>query len=271
MRSKQEEQDAQKVQNSLSFLMNGQLPKALEILDEVVAQTPGDYVFQYKEDDKLYIKFWDQEHFLHYITWQKKDPQLVSEELVWLPNAYARAYYHLGFIMVKMKNYEKAIEYLEQGQSLEPHYPIFYNEKGHAYACLKHFSKSLAQYNEVKGIDAHTTASMYAMALRGKAFVYIELGKVEEAEVLLKESLQYDPESRVALNELMYIAHLRAGGESSGMETKETTGQNFNQCARCDMVMGEDGGVVFNYQGRLLFLCSPCEKKVNKKWWQFWK
>ena len=49
-----------------------------------------------------------------------------------------------------------------------------------------------------------------ARALRGMGFCLIELGKLDEAEKMFKDSLKLVPENQTALNEIGYIKELRA-------------------------------------------------------------
>ena len=50
-----------------------------------------------------------------------------------------------------------------------------------------------------------------AKAMRGAGVTLIDLNRLDEAERMLLESLQIDPDSEVAKNELNYIKSLRGG------------------------------------------------------------
>ena len=48
------------------------------------------------------------------------------------------------------------------------------------------------------------------MSLRGLGFSLIELKQLDEAEKAFQESLQIEPENKLAQNELAYIQQLRS-------------------------------------------------------------
>jgi Flp pilus assembly protein TadD len=50
-------------------------------------------------------------------------------------------------------------------------------------------------------------------ALRGKGFVLVELGKLDEAEAMYRRCLAIDPADTKAANELRYVQSRRQSGQ----------------------------------------------------------
>ncbi len=44
--------------------------------------------------------------------------------IAWIGNAYPRAHYYLGFLCVKRRQFDRAVEFLDRGHQLEPTNPM---------------------------------------------------------------------------------------------------------------------------------------------------
>jgi len=65
--------DAKKVDNSCYAISQGKLDFAESLLLGVISNTPSNYLNEFPDgENSIAIKFWDQNAFLNYITWQKK-------------------------------------------------------------------------------------------------------------------------------------------------------------------------------------------------------
>jgi tetratricopeptide (TPR) repeat protein len=233
----QENKDAEKVNQALEALMKGNVHTAEAWLRAVIENTPPNYVNEepLPEGGKA-IKFWSEEDFFHYIAWHEEHGG-VGEKILWIGNAYPRAHYYMGFVCVKTKRFKEAIEYLERGQALESTNPKFQLEKAQALIGLDNKQAALAIYEAITETTPYVGVSDTAFALRGRGFVLIEMGYLTEAEAAFRASLEIEPHSEVARNELRYIQHLRAGGETAPTQSVETRS----------------------------------EQQPTKKWWEFWK
>jgi tetratricopeptide (TPR) repeat protein len=256
-----ERQDADKVEEAVTAIQQGQLDRARRLLEEVKANTPSEYAFQYEEGDALVMKFWDQTEFVHYVTRHKDS---IKKRLVWRTSAYPRAHYYLGFLEVKAGNYARAVELLDAGERLEPN-PHFLLEKAQAYLRGFHdHQRAIACYEEVLEQGGEVSSLLRAVALRGKGFVLIEMDHLDEAEACFRASLHLDPSSQVARNELTYIARLRAGGRKAPPEIVTTGGQKGPvPCSECGKEFTE--GKVMNVGERLVYLCQSCYDKRPRK------
>lgn len=83
-------------------------------------------------------------------------------------------------------------------------------ERGAALLGLQRWSDMLADYNDGLKIDDLDNLKKARMR-RGRGLALIELGRLDEAEVAYKQSLEYEPNNALALHELNYIARVRAG------------------------------------------------------------
>lgn len=263
----QEATDAEKVNQALAAIQGGQDDVALQLLQEVIANTPERYEQEFEEDGTLHRKFWDQEDFVHYVMRQKA--RGVERGVVWIGNAYPRAFYYLGFLKVKAGKFAEAIEFLDKGQNLEPDQPNFRLEKAQALSHLNQYEAALRLFDEVMAMGDEVRASVRAVALRGQGGQLIELGHLDEAESKFHTSLELDSASEVAANELEYIAQLRTGGEGTHSESVVTGGGTGIKCSVCKRPMEE--GSFYNADGDIVYICPRCEGKASKKWWQFWQ
>ncbi|MCB0166443.1 MAG: hypothetical protein KDI79_19595 [Anaerolineae bacterium] len=262
-----EPQDIKKVEQALQMLEAGDPQKAEALLNRVIQNTPNNYIYQWEENDTLFIKFWDQAEFVHYATWQKQ--QDITKTVYWIKSAYPRAYYYLGFLSVKTQQYERALTFLNRGHDLEPTNPKFNLEKAHVHLRLGQLENALDLYHKIDTIGPHVSARDVAVAMRGRGFVLIEMKKLDEAEAMFKQSLEFEPANKVALNELRYIEHLRHGGSSVTPNVVATQGNSISNCVVCGQQT--QNGIVINVSGMAVTICPKCKKKYTKKWWQFWK
>ena len=266
--SDRESADAERVNEALQNLMEGDLDKAESLLLAVIANTPDEYVDSFEDDNGISIKFWDQAAFIHYVTWHKENAT-ADRGIVWIGNAYPRAHYYMGFLCVKRKQFERAIEFLTDGQKLEPSNPNFLFEKAQALVHTGRKQAALALYDQVTEISERVSARELGVARRGRGFVMIEMGDLDTAEIAFRSSLEIDPGNEVALGELQYIQYLRQGGAVAPGQAVQTGGSNLSNCAVCGHQYDE--GVIVQLDGQPVGICNKCKRKLTKKWWQFWK
>jgi len=260
--------DANTVDAAVEAMVRGDIGKAESLLTAVIANTPSQYTNCLEDDEEALIKFWDQSEFIHYVTWQKEQG-LPIKSITWIGNAYPRAHYYMGFICIKRKQFDRAIEFLDKGQTLEPTNPKFIFEKAQALVHSGRKNEALALYDQVMEIGPHINAHDLAVSRRGRGFVLIEMNDLENAEAAFRSSLELEPDNQVALHELQYIHHLRQGGAAFFAEAIPSAGPNISKCAACGNEF--DKGIVISVNGMPVSICRRCERKLTKKWWQFWK
>src|SRR5262245_8591083 len=164
--AEKEARDAERVDQAIHALQTGNLKAAESILLSVIENTPLSYSNSSEDEDgSLSIKFWDQQDFIHYVTWQQQHG--VERSIQWIGNAYPRAHYYMGFLCVKTRQNERAIKYLEQGHQLEPTNPLFLFEKAQALIGSGDKKAALSLYESVTEIGPYVSARDLAVALRG--------------------------------------------------------------------------------------------------------
>jgi tetratricopeptide (TPR) repeat protein len=201
--------DAEKVDEAFEHVFACDHEAARSLLEEVIKNTPEDYQNSCEKDGQVFIKFWNSEQFDLYVESQKGNE---SKTVRWIPNAYPRAYYLLGYIGVQEEKHLEALEDLEKGLRLEPGNPAFLIKKAEAYVGLGERKKAVSLYDQVLEAGTQLTEKDRAYALRAKGIQLIELGELDVAEESLKESLKYEPESKVVTSQLKYIVYLRSPG-----------------------------------------------------------
>jgi hypothetical protein len=265
--SENEHRDAEQVDRALAAVAAGDLAAAEGLLLGVIANTPAEYVNSSEDPDgTLIIKFWDQQAFIHYVMWETQ--QGSRRNVRWISNAYPRAHYHMGFLCVEARRYDRALEYLRRGQELEPTNPKFNIEIAQALAHSGERDEALALYEAVTEIGPYVSALELAMARRGRGFNLIELGRLDEAEEAYLSSLEIEPGNSIAVNELKYIKHLRTGGGIAAGRITATRAPDPFRCLLCGGT--STSGVVVTVKGIPGTVCDKCQRKQTKHWWQFW-
>ncbi len=266
-----EEIDAEKVNEAAASINNGDLTAAKQLLNSVIRNVPINYAHTTEStDESLYMRFWDQNEFLHYVNWEKP-----TQNIFWIKAAYPRAYYYLGFIAVSEGNFTAAIDYLDQGMALEPSNPRFVTEKAHALTKSGQHAAALATCEQVSKPGPFVSEQMFAVVLRSKGCSLIELGRLTEAEVVFRKSLEIAPGNEVALNELKYIAQLKLKG--GGTMEMNTVVSKFKPLAVCNSCGAKNvSGSFVMTDGVESFVCNSCKltsvrNTPTKKAWQFWK
>jgi tetratricopeptide (TPR) repeat protein len=262
-----EAEDAERVNTAMAALQAGDTRAAESLLLNVVQRSPSNYIYQYEKDGTCFIKFWDNHEFMHYVLWQKK--QGAAKSITYIGSAYPRAYFYLGFLHVKTREYDRAVDFLDQGLALEPTNPKFRFEKAQALVGMKRFREALALYDSVNAIGPHVSPHDLAVALRGRGFVLVEMEDLAPAERAFQESLKIEPGNDVACNELRYIAQLRQGGVKGHTQKVVSTAPPANKCAVCGQLFSRGG--IIELEGKAVYLCSKCHDKGSKRWWQIWK
>ncbi|MBS1680425.1 MAG: tetratricopeptide repeat protein [Bacteroidetes bacterium] len=97
---------------------------------------------------------------------------------------------YLGLVDTKMKNYTRAIQYLDSAIKLENNNPEFYVNRGWAYQEM--FDTVLATQNYKQALNLNPEGSL---ARHNLAVLSAKKGNLEEVEKLLSEAIVRDPEN----------------------------------------------------------------------------
>lgn len=202
-----EARDAQLVDLAAKAIYVDNLAKAQSLLQKVILNTPSNYLYSYEEGSKLVVKFWNQQEFNQYYSWQKK--QGIDKTIFWVKSAYPRAYYFLGFLKIKTKEYQQAIYFLDEGLALEPTNPKFLFEKAKALIGLELYEEALAIYSHINTVGAYISKYDIAKALQERGTLLLNRGDLDKAEETYRQSLSWDNHNEIALYKLKEIEQLR--------------------------------------------------------------
>jgi tetratricopeptide (TPR) repeat protein len=203
IRKHTEESDAKLVDRAHQLIKDSNHDKAYSILSDIVKRTPQKYVNQFKKDGKLFIKFWDLNEFTSYTAQIQEKSEL--QRVVWLPNAYPRAYFYLGYLHIEKEEYEKAINYLDKGLVLEPANATLLNEKTQGLVKLNKYDEALAICDTVLETIEFVPQNRKATCLRSKGYILIEECKLSEAEKCYLDCLKIEPDNKMAISQLQII------------------------------------------------------------------
>lgn len=129
-------------------------------------------------------------------------------------NPYAVAAFYLGSYLNEVRRYDEALAALDLGLEAAPNSPVLTSERDAALMGLRRWDDVLASAR--RGLDIPNLApSDRARLLRNLGYALTELKRLDEAQQAYEDSLQLDPGNALALNELRYLAQLRAGGPHS--------------------------------------------------------
>lgn len=139
----------------------------------------------------------------------------------WLDMACANAYKHLGYIAVERDQIEQALRWLDKAHASAPYEPEPLTERGAALTRRRDWAGSLESYRQALALTRNHPEAAYleAVALRGSGFALIELGDLPAARQAYEASLQRDPESKIAANELIYIQQLQQKADADSTAT----------------------------------------------------
>lgn len=192
-----------------SMIKEGKRTEPENLLKDLVSEIPPGWKPVEVSDATINIAYWSMEEFnIHAISY---DPDGRKKIVLWVTPSYSKAFYLLTFIYVERKDWFKAMAFIDQGISLEPDHPLLLCEKALILSRLGRHQEAHDLFIIAAEIRPWAPLNQRARALRGAANALIDLKRLDEAEVLLKKSLEIEPENKVALNELDYIRRLRKG------------------------------------------------------------
>jgi len=125
-------------------------------------------------------------------------------------------WWQLSVVRGKQNRLDCAIECIERGLALEPEQPWLWIEKGKLLNKSGRHEAASDCYATAVNARAWVPQTVVARALRGQSYSLVEMGRLEEARSTCLQSLDLDPESQVAKDELEYISNrFNEKGESA--------------------------------------------------------
>jgi tetratricopeptide (TPR) repeat protein len=171
----------------------------------------------------------------------KDDPK---KHIVALPTPYIKISLFLGSYYNETRDPAAAIVALDRGIALSDIAGLGFgeqdsyllSEKGAALEALKRFDESLSTYDKGLALPVLTDQDR-ARLYRGRGYSLTELGRLDDAEKAYKDSLVCEPNNARALNELKYIAQVRAGrppvaGTIQTVQPAQSPDARSDQCGK---------------------------------------
>lgn len=253
----------------MGLIQQGNLADAATMLRDVLSRAPAVYARETQQGEQLAIRFWSTQEFMGYVALRQHE---LTTGIVWVPCAYPRAAYYLGFLELQQGRAEEAMAALEFGLKLDPAHPLLHQEKAQVYMRTGRPTQALAEFDAVLSNQDAISRQHWSLALRQKGVTLIDLNRLDEAEACLKRSLELEPGNEIATKELLYIGSLRSGGAKAIAGGLTQTGEQRLACAICGSTE-LDGAKLGQVSGRPIVVCKQClaRRPVTKKWWQFWK
>ena len=134
-----------------------------------------------------------------------------------LSPTWAGAYFMKAYALQDLRRIPEARTNVQLALELSPFNSQFLSELGQIYQLEKNWPKAKQQFesaeDNAKLSPEETQAIELGRARRGVAYVFVELGKLDEAEKKYQQCLAADPNDKKAKQELEYVRGLRAKGK----------------------------------------------------------
>jgi tetratricopeptide (TPR) repeat protein len=157
----------------------------------------------------------DRAEFARLVDWARAMPEYRRSGVTWISPRPAELEYVLGFCAVDRKDLKEASSALRASVRLAPLAPGTRLELAQVLVLQKQLDEA---DREVDGVLATTTERCeLGRAWRQRGYILVERGRLEEGYAAYQKSLEHDPGSRLALDELVFIAREveRLGGSAA--------------------------------------------------------
>ncbi|MEK7863991.1 MAG: tetratricopeptide repeat protein, partial [Chloroflexota bacterium] len=185
------------LQEGIDLIQSKDLALAIEKFDRIITDYDDTYGHR---SDKLFLSFLSREEFLAFVKGQPPP----EREVVWLHPYYSQAHYYKGYALVQLERTPEACAEIQRAIDLNPMHGPFYLELAYIHARQRDFDRALQLYNNALERDYFPAKSATAAAYRGIGYIYIESGMLSEAVRMYEKSLELEPESSIARQELDY-------------------------------------------------------------------
>lgn len=164
----------------------------------------------------------DRRQFAMLLSWASEHAKDYPRGVVWVsPKAYSITF-HTGFCAVDLQDYRAAIPILRAAISLAPNLTGPRSELVQALAMTKQSEAALEEVETLIQLSEGKCAA--GIAWRKRGYVLFELGRLKEAYQAYQKSLEFDPQSKIAYDEMLLLARelLRTGQITSGEQGRYT-------------------------------------------------
>lgn len=175
-----------------------------EQADQVLAKIVADFNGRMSEADAVYVSLANTSELA---TYRSEQP---GKRVVWLDFAFGQALHFQTFIAVVRRDMAAALQASDREVKFRPFTANTYTERGFILNQLKRHDNALVAYRHAKSLAERFSSSRSDLGAtwRGIGVTMVDLKDLKGAKAALQESLKHDPNSKVALGELEYIAKL---------------------------------------------------------------
>lgn len=133
-----------------------------------------------------------------------------KREAIVLGPAWCDAYYLRAYALIDLGHKEQAREALEKALAMSPRNAHYMAELASMSRSEKDWNGALAKYEMAVQYAREFSPPVsktieLGEALRGKGYVLVELGRLEEAEATYKQCLDINAADKIAMGELRYV------------------------------------------------------------------
>lgn len=177
------------------LLQNKQFNQAEELLLDMLSEGK---MKSAEDENNTYFSFNTYTELVVFIRTFRLKKKNIPPDII-----YSQIYYYLGVTNIEMKNYGKALEYLNEGLSWNPIDMYLAFEKAALYRMLGNIERFRAEIEKVHPYIY--TSKGLSRYYRELGWYYVERKVYDLANALYTRSIAYD-DTMIARNELKYIA-----------------------------------------------------------------
>jgi len=201
-----EAEQQQHVDAAAKLLQQGKPAEAIDGIDKVIAH------FEALRKDKTDVAYCARSpaESLVYLAEASKNNTATTV----YGSAWCDAYFLRGYALIELGRAGEARAALERAVQLAPREAHYRSELAELYARQKNWNDALAAFDASakvaeESVEQERKNAELGRALRGKGFVLVELGRLDEAEAVYRRCLALDPADKKAMNELRYVQQRR--------------------------------------------------------------
>jgi tetratricopeptide (TPR) repeat protein len=207
--SDKDPQNAKLLQDARRLIDSKEPANAIERCDKVIATFKTRYE---GGKQKIYCARTSPESLGYMVKAAADETNAVALSATW-----ASAYFMKAYALQELRRLAEAKTNVQLALELSPFNSQYLSELGQIYQLEKNWPKAKQQFESAE--DSATLSPDEARAIelgharRGLAYVFVELGKLDEAEKKYQQCLAADPNDTKARQELEYVRGLRAKGK----------------------------------------------------------
>jgi tetratricopeptide (TPR) repeat protein len=165
-----------------AYYKTGQYDKAAESYTQLTEMIPEDAKYYFNTIVKMYDEAGMQEKAIE-----------ATKKMIALNPQDADAVYNLGYMYVKLKNYDEAIETFKRAIEIRPDFEFAYSNLGYCYTQQKKYNESIETYKKLVEINPQNADGWMSIGIG-----YMYLKKFDPAVAPLQKAIDLSPDNAYA-------------------------------------------------------------------------